>query len=116
MDRADGGLEAGDEAARYLVRLYWRDLSAPEIQISATETRLQGQSSQGAIRSLSPQVPDPQVPDSQVVVQEWHNVIVREFLEVDIPAVSESHASTPRPILCGIEMVLERGKAGGIDN
>ncbi len=104
--------ESGDAEARYQVRLYLRDVSAGEVQSAVQEIRLQGQSTNGEIRVLpgrrpAGSHPEAALSESAFIVQEWHNVTVREFLELDIPPIPATLASTSRPLLCGIDMVLE---------
>ena len=104
--------ESGDAEAHYQVRLYWRDVSAGEVQSAVQEIRLQGQSTNGQIRALpgrrpAGSHPEAALSESAFIVQEWHNVTVREFLELDIPPIPATPAATSRPLLCGIDMVLE---------
>ncbi|MHB8956556.1 MAG: outer membrane protein assembly factor BamB family protein [Pirellulaceae bacterium] len=108
--RLAGSDEVGAETVNYVVQLYWRDISLSDLQISGMKTRLQGQSSPTQIRALADSRLAPDVPDSKLFVQRWQNVVVGEFLEVDLPPAPDAGAgAAARPLLCGIEIILQSG-------
>ena len=95
--------EAGDSKATYAVRLFWRDLAATDLQGPGIDIRLQGQSPGGDCRVLS----EHDIAGGGII-QQWRNVTVGEFLDLDISTASGPDAKIPRPMLCGIEVVLQR--------
>ncbi len=92
--------EAGETLWTYTVRLYWRHVAPADLQGPRLGLRLQGQPPGADCRVLGQ--PDP---GNGCLVQQWEQVTAGEFLELDVSGASPLDLATPRPLLCGIEVI-----------